>query len=138
MSSASLERRFPVAAEEYARALRAERSMARGMARLDAPALGAACGIVAGLGLFATTVGKAVLGLRVVGPNGERADWRVATRRWILQLVYLIPVVGWLIGQGGAIVSVIYLFRDPRRQTVYDRVAGSFVVTTASMRGIQA
>lgn len=90
------------------------------------------------VGLFATTVGKAVLGLRVVDSDGERAGWRVATRRWVLQLVYFIPVLGWLVGQGGAIVSLIYLFRDPRRQTVYDRVAGSFVVTTASMRRVQA
>lgn len=90
------------------------------------------------VGLFATTVGKAVMGLRVVGPEGERAGWRIATRRWALQLVYLVPVLGWLIGQGGAIVSLIYLFKDPRRQTVYDRVAGSFVVTTASMERVQA
>jgi len=90
------------------------------------------------VGLFATTVGKAVMGLRVVGPQGERAGWRVATRRWVLQLVYLVPVLGLLVGQGGAIVSVFYLFKDPRRQTVYDRVAGSFVVTTASMRRVQA
>jgi len=90
------------------------------------------------VGLFATTVGKTVMGLRVVGPQGERAGWRVATRRWVLQLVYLVPVLGLLIGQGGAIVSLIYLFKDPRRQTVYDRVAGSFVVTTASMQRAQA
>ncbi len=90
------------------------------------------------VGLFATTVGKAVMGMRVVGPHGERADWRVATRRWVLQLVYFVPVLGLLIGQGGAIVSLIYLFKDPSRQTVYDRVAGSFVVTTRSMQRVQA
>ena len=90
------------------------------------------------VGLFATTAGKAVMGLRVVGPQGERAGWRVATRRWVLQLVYLIPVLGLLAGQGGAIVSLIYLFKDPRRQTVYDRMAGSFVVTTVSMPTVQA
>ncbi|MCP5027206.1 MAG: RDD family protein [Actinomycetia bacterium] len=89
------------------------------------------------VGLFATTAGKAIMGLKVVGPEGERAGWRIATRRWFLQLVYLVPVVGWLAGQGGAVVSLIYLFKDPRRQTVYDRVAGSFVVTTVSMRRAQ-
>ena len=86
------------------------------------------------VGFFATTVGKAMVGLRVVGPTGQRAGWVVATRRWVLQLVVVVPFLGPLAVLGIALVSLVYLFTDPRRQTVHDRVAGSFVVTTESLK----
>jgi uncharacterized RDD family membrane protein YckC len=86
------------------------------------------------VGLFATTVGKAVVGLRVVGPTGERASWGVATRRWLLQLAHVVPIVGAVAVVGIGVVSVVYLFTDPRRQTVHDRFARSFIVTASSMK----
>jgi uncharacterized RDD family membrane protein YckC len=81
------------------------------------------------VGLFATTVGKAVVGWRVVGPTGERASWEVATRRWALQLAHLVPIIGSVVVVGIGVVSVVYLFNDPRRQTAHDRFARSFVVS---------
>lgn len=86
------------------------------------------------VGLFATTVGKAVMGLRVVGQTGEPASWDLATRRWLLQLAHVVPILGVVVVVGIGVVSVVYLFTDPRRQTVHDRFAKSFVVTTSSMK----
>jgi len=90
------------------------------------------------VGLFATTVGKAIVGLLVVGPTGERASWGIATRRWVLQLAHLVPIIGAVAVLGIGVVSVVYLFTDPRRQTVHDRLAGSFVVTASSMKRPQS
>jgi len=90
------------------------------------------------VGMFATTAGKAAMGLRVVGPTGDDADWDIAVRRWMLSLVIIVPIVGVLAVVVIGIISLVFLFSDPCRQTVHDRVAGSFVVTTESARRARA
>ena len=78
--------------------------------------------------------GQSLWQILPLGPTGEGASWGVATRRWMLQLAHVVPIVGALIVVGIGVVSVVYLFTDRCRQTVHDRFAGSLVVTASSMK----
>jgi uncharacterized RDD family membrane protein YckC len=50
--------------------------------------------------------------------------------RWIPSLVGNIPVIGFLIYLVVFVLSLVWLFNDPKRQTVYDRIAKTMVIQT--------
>ena len=50
--------------------------------------------------------------------------------RWIPGLAGNVPVIGPLISLVVFVLSLIWLFNDPKRQTVYDRIAKTQVIQT--------
>lgn len=84
-------------------------------------------GFVAALG---GTPGKLLLGLRVADQETGSIppSLRDAVMRWLPSLVGLVPFLGSLASLAILILSVVWLFSHPQRQTVYDRVATTFVV----------
>jgi uncharacterized RDD family membrane protein YckC len=68
------------------------------------------------------TLGKQMLGIRVVRPDGEPIDFTLAVRRELLGKIALglIPLY--------TIVDSLFPLGDQRRQAVHDKVAGTYVV----------
>ncbi|MCP5032027.1 MAG: RDD family protein [Actinomycetia bacterium] len=83
------------------------------------------------------TLGKMVLGLEVATLSGAPVDLSVAVRRVVhyLGLGLLISLTGtvglffYLVLVLIAIVGLVFLFIDPKRQTVWDKIAGTTVVS---------
>ena len=83
-------------------------------------------GMVAGVG---ATVGKLVVGTRVVDSNGTTPPPPgVASLRWLPNAVSVVPLLGFLVGMAIILASLIWIFTDPRRRTIYDRAATTLVV----------
>lgn len=76
------------------------------------------------------TPGKLVLGLRIIHQEDGRTppDQQHALMRWVPSLVGYLPILGGLISLGIFILSLVWLFNDPNRQTVYDKVGKTYVV----------
>ncbi len=81
------------------------------------------------------TVGKLALGLRIVDKDGnEPIGPSVGFVRSLMNIVpvlQIVPIIGVLVAIvqfGVAVVSLAFLFSDPKRQTVMDRAAGTYVV----------
>lgn len=81
------------------------------------------------------TLGKKILGLKVVNSDGSDVDRSVAFRRaspyLILSLIGLVPLLGILGGLVSfvlAIVGLIMLFTDDERRLPWDRIADTRVV----------
>ncbi|MGV9666754.1 RDD family protein [Nocardia niigatensis] len=70
------------------------------------------------------TLGKKILGLRVVGPGGGPIDPATSAKRNLYIIVQLIPCLGWLIGLGMAIYIAITIEQDPNKQGWHDKFAG--------------
>ncbi|MET8426470.1 RDD family protein [Nocardia sp. NPDC004860] len=70
------------------------------------------------------TLGKKLLGLRVVGPGGGPLDPATSAKRNLYVVVQLIPCLGWLIGLGMAIYIAITIEQDPNKQGWHDKFAG--------------
>lgn len=84
-------------------------------------------GMIAALG---ATVGKLVAGVRVVDPTGTYPPGSVtAIRRWAPNLLVLIPVLGIALALATMLASLLWIFTDDRRRSIFDRVAPTFVVT---------
>jgi len=78
--------------------------------------------------LLATTgqsIGKKLLGLRIVRSDGERAGpARVIGLRYLLiWVIASVPIVGWMF----AIVDVLMIFRDSRK-CLHDNIADTIVI----------
>jgi uncharacterized RDD family membrane protein YckC len=75
---------------------------------------------------------KLALGLRVVrAADGEPVGWTESLVRWGLPaLVSLIPILGFFAGIVILIINLVLLSSDKRRQTIWDKVAKTIVVTT--------
>jgi len=71
------------------------------------------------------TIGKKLLGLRIVRSNGERGDpVRVIGLRYLLiWVIASIPVVGWIF----AFADVLMIFRDSRK-CLHDNIADTIVI----------
>ena len=86
--------------------------------------------VITMIGLRGATVGKMALGIAVVrqfdGVTPPGID--VSVRRWIVEIVGLFTFVGALVSLVIFIVSLVYLFTDPMRRTVHDRIGRTFVV----------
>jgi len=86
---------------------------------------------VAGDALVGGTPGKAALGLRVVGADGEAPSWAAAAKREAFVLLGAVPFVGPLIALGvWAWIARDVSTRDDRRG-VHDRFAGGTEVVSA-------
>lgn len=82
------------------------------------------------VGALGGTPGKLLLGLRVVSQEtGETPPgWDKAGLRYLPSLVGLVPILGGLASLAIVIASLVWLFSDDYRRTVYDRVAITYVV----------
>lgn len=80
-----------------------------------------------GEGIFATTPGKAMFGLRVVTLDGRRCGFAKATVRTLTRLVEFNPI---LLG-GLPAASLIIL--TPRHQRLGDLMAGTVVARTSAL-----
>jgi uncharacterized RDD family membrane protein YckC len=76
------------------------------------------------------TPGKLILGLRIIQQEDGRTppDQQHAFMRWVPTLVSYVPFIGGLISLGIFILSLVWLFNDPNRQTVYDKIGKTYVV----------
>ena len=71
------------------------------------------------------TIGKAIVGIQIVGLDGARVSLsRIVFRRYLpIQLAAMIQTVGSLLG----LLDIIWIFRDDRR-CLHDHIAGTVVV----------
>ena len=84
---------------------------------------------IAFVAMWGATPGKILLGYEVIGENGESPPGiGRAVRRWLPNLASAIPILGTFAFLGIAGLSILFLFSDDRRQTIYDRLAGTYVV----------
>src|SRR5690606_13958570 len=86
------------------------------------------------VGAFGATLGKMVLGLRVVCADGNRVTWNQAFRRGIAPIVLQLPALVApqsmlaTLGQFALIFGYVIAVADIERRTLYDRIAGTRVV----------
>jgi uncharacterized RDD family membrane protein YckC len=75
------------------------------------------------------TLGKKLLGMRIVRTDGSRAGFvrLFFVRAGIITVINMIPLLGGLVG----LVDMVLIFRDSR-QCLHDNIADTIVVTTAS------
>jgi uncharacterized RDD family membrane protein YckC len=74
--------------------------------------------------LFGATLGKAALGLRVVGPDGGPPTFRQSVIRELFTVLGAIPFVGALLAVGAWIWISRSIRANPLRQGKHDRLAG--------------
>ena len=83
------------------------------------------------IALKGATPGKMAMGLEVVGTDGSKPPgWKRAFLRYVLTAIGVVPVLGALVSGLIELVSLVLLFADSRRQTLWDRLAGTYVVRT--------
>jgi len=78
------------------------------------------------------TVGKLLLGMKVVNEDGSAADYETGLRRMYLYIAFifigLVPILGPLLNIVVAIAGLVLLFTDARHQTPWDKVGKTLVV----------
>ncbi|MEP6504406.1 MAG: RDD family protein [Betaproteobacteria bacterium] len=81
---------------------------------------------------YGQTIGKRMMGIRVVRTDGSRVAFgRFIFLRWLpIALLGMIPLVGYIV----TLVDVLLIFRD-NRLCVHDNIADTKVVTAASSEG---
>ena len=79
--------------------------------------------------------GKLMVGLRIVRADGAPLDFRTAFMRWVpvlaLGVLSLVPIVSLFSGLARfvlLIANLVLVCSDGRRQSVFDKVAGTYVV----------
>ncbi len=84
---------------------------------------------------LSATVGKLVLGLRIVKADGTEPlgmpDGPKRSLMHLLSIVGAIPIIGFFVSAVQfivALVSLVFLFTDPQHRTVMDRFADTYVV----------
>jgi uncharacterized RDD family membrane protein YckC len=84
------------------------------------------------IGLLGATPGKMAMGIAVVRQRDgvTPPGFDVAIMRWIVEAVGILSIVGALASIVILIVSLVFLFTDPRRRTVNDRIAKTYVIKT--------
>lgn len=77
------------------------------------------------LARYGQTVGKRIIGLRIVRTDGSRASLgRLFWLRWVIpSILGFVPLLGWLFGLADALT----VFSDDRR-TLHDRIADTIVI----------
>lgn len=84
------------------------------------------------IGTTGATVGKQLLGLKVVNQDGSAADYMTGLRRMGLYILFLfvglIPILGALAFVAVAIAGVVMLFTDSQRQTPWDKIGQTLVM----------
>lgn len=74
--------------------------------------------------LAGATLGKLVLGLRVLGPDGGRPTLRQSLRREAFTLIGSIPFIGPILALAAWVVIARTIRRSPLRQGKHDELAG--------------
>lgn len=83
---------------------------------------------VAFVALKGATPGKLALGIEIIRQDGTSPPgWRAAALRSVLVALSLVPYLN-LVTSVLALASLILLFADPRRRTIEDRIATTYVV----------
>jgi uncharacterized RDD family membrane protein YckC len=77
--------------------------------------------------VFGRTVGKMILGLRVVSVDGQPADWSALLMRNILRVIDFL--LAWF--------PLALIFYTPLRQRIGDMAAATVVVTQAAIAGVE-
>jgi uncharacterized RDD family membrane protein YckC len=86
---------------------------------------------IAFIALKGATPGKLAMGITVIRQDGgDPPGWAASARRYVVNLVGLVPGVGGLASIVILIVSFVFLFTDDRRRTIPDRIALTYVVDT--------
>ncbi|WP_216892411.1 RDD family protein [Nocardia alni] len=75
-----------------------------------------------------TSLGKKILGLRVVGPGGGQLDAGASAKRNLFLIASLIPCLGWLVALGLWIYIAVTIEQDPLKQGWHDKFAGGTLV----------
>ena len=79
--------------------------------------------------IFGGTVGKLMLGLRVIEVDGTMPPSAlVATRRWAPNVLTLLPFLGQVAGLVILVLSLAWITSDPQRRSVFDRAGPTYVV----------
>jgi len=79
--------------------------------------------------IFGGTVGKLLLGLRVIEIDGTTPPSPlVATRRWAPNVLTLLPVLGQVAGLVILVLSLAWITSDSQRRSVFDRAGPTYVV----------
>lgn len=74
------------------------------------------------------TVGKKVLSLRVVGPDGGLPSTEVAAKRNVWMLLGILPFIGGLLSLIAVIVIIVTISQSPENRGYHDTFAGTFVL----------
>ncbi len=83
-------------------------------------------GMVSGLG---ATVGKLITGLRVIDNHGQcPPNAVVAIRRWSPNVLALVPFIGIFAAMAVLLASLIWIFTDARRRSIFDKAADTTVI----------
>ncbi len=64
----------------------------------------------------------------MVKEDGSPADLQTAIMRIVTNLVGIVPVIGGFISALVGLASIVMIFTDARKQTVWDKVAKTIVV----------
>ncbi len=84
------------------------------------------------VGTQGATAGKMALNMKVVNEDGSPADLNTGLRRMFLYIAFifinLIPFIGGLLFLVVAIVGLVFLFTDDKKQTPWDKVGKTLVV----------
>ncbi|MEV6274555.1 RDD family protein [Nocardia sp. NPDC051832] len=79
-----------------------------------------------------TTLGKKLLGLRVLGPNGApKVTAEQSLKRNLYTLVYVIPCIGQIASLALIVYMMITTSQDPNKQGWHDKFAGGTQVVKA-------
>jgi uncharacterized RDD family membrane protein YckC len=75
--------------------------------------------------LWGQTLGKRIVGIRVIGPDGQPPGWGRSLRRWLVPFALgMMPFIGWLLGMAAFLRAAIV---DDRRG-FHDLAAGTAVL----------
>jgi uncharacterized RDD family membrane protein YckC len=79
--------------------------------------------------------GKLMVGLRIVRTDGAPLDLRTAFMRWlpvaVLGLLLIVPIISFFSGLARfalLVVNLVLVCSDVRRQSLFDKLAGTYVV----------
>ena len=75
------------------------------------------------------TVGKMVLGLKTVGPDGENPTLEEAAKRSGWYALGIVPIIGGLLELGAAIYIMVTINQSPTKQGWHDKFAGGTSVS---------
>jgi uncharacterized RDD family membrane protein YckC len=70
------------------------------------------------------TVGKMLIGLKTVGPDGNKPTMEQALKRNAWYALYIIPILGWLAQIAAAIYIAVTINNSPTRTGWHDTFAG--------------
>jgi uncharacterized RDD family membrane protein YckC len=74
--------------------------------------------------------GKLALGLRIVRADDHVTPpgWPTALKRWAITLIQLIPLLGALAQFVLAVLSLVWIFSDDEKRSIYDRIGNTRVI----------